>query len=30
MEEVEKQGFNIEEEQTLEDGTLRLVVGRWV
>ncbi|WP_017294056.1 DUF1257 domain-containing protein [Geminocystis herdmanii] len=30
MEEVEKQGFNIEEEETLEDGTLRVVVGRWV
>lgn len=29
-EEVEKQGFNIEEEETLEDGTLRVVVGRWV
>ena len=24
------QGFTIEEEETLEDGTLRVVVGRWV
>ncbi len=25
-----EQGFNIEEEEILEDGTVRLVVGRWV
>ncbi|NJN88723.1 MAG: DUF1257 domain-containing protein, partial [Leptolyngbyaceae cyanobacterium SL_7_1] len=24
------QGFTIEEEETLADGTIRLVVGRWV
>lgn len=27
---VQEQGFNVEEEETLEDGTVRLVVGRWV
>ncbi len=27
---VEEQGFNIEEQETLEDGTVRVVVGRWV
>ena len=27
---VQEQGFNIEEEETLEDGTVRVVVGRWV
>ena len=25
-----EQGFNIEEEETLADGTVRVVVGRWV
>jgi hypothetical protein len=29
MSTVAEQGFNIEEEETLEDGTLRVVVGRW-
>lgn len=27
---VQEQGFNIEEEEVLEDGTVRVVVGRWV
>ncbi len=27
---VEEQGFNVEEEEVLEDGTVRVVVGRWV
>jgi|SRR6476469_5029729 len=27
---VQDQGFNVEEEETLVDGTVRLVVGRWV
>lgn len=27
---VQEQGFNVEEEETLVDGTVRLVVGRWV
>jgi hypothetical protein len=27
---VQQQGFNIESEQTLEDGTIQVVVGRWV
>lgn len=26
----EQEGFNLEEEESLEDGTIRLVVGRWV
>ncbi len=30
METVQKQGFNVEEEEVLEDGTVRVVVGRWV
>jgi hypothetical protein len=30
MQSVEEQGFNIEAEETLEDGTVRVVVGRWV
>jgi len=30
MSTVQEQGFNIEEEETLEDGTVRVVVGRWV
>lgn len=27
---VQEQGFNVEEEETLTDGTVRVVVGRWV
>jgi Protein of unknown function (DUF1257) len=27
---VHEQGFNIEDEEILEDGTVRVVVGRWV
>ena len=27
---AQEQGFNIEEEDVLEDGTVRVVVGRWV
>ncbi|MEG4110671.1 MULTISPECIES: DUF1257 domain-containing protein [Microcoleus] len=27
---VQSEGFNVEEEETLADGTLRVVVGRWV
>jgi len=27
---VKDQGFNVEAEETLEDGTMRLVVGRWI
>ncbi len=27
---VEKQGFDIEEEEILEDGTVRVIVGKWV
>ena len=27
---VHEQGFNVEEEETLQDGTVRVVVGRWV
>ncbi|HEY9607961.1 DUF1257 domain-containing protein [Allocoleopsis sp.] len=30
MASVQEQGFNVEEEETLEDGTVRVVVGRWV
>ena len=30
MASVREQGFNVEEEETLEDGTVRVVVGRWV
>jgi Protein of unknown function (DUF1257) len=30
METVREQGFNIEDEEILEDGTVRVVVGRWV
>lgn len=30
MHSVQEQGFNVEEEETLEDGTVRVVVGRWV
>ncbi len=27
---VQEQGLNVEEEEVLEDGTVRVVVGRWV
>ncbi|MBD2180015.1 MULTISPECIES: DUF1257 domain-containing protein [Oscillatoriophycideae] len=27
---VQEQGFNVEEEETLEDGTVRVVVAKWV
>ncbi|KAF3884908.1 MULTISPECIES: DUF1257 domain-containing protein [Nostocales] len=27
---IQEQGFNLEEEEVLEDGTVRVVVGRWV
>jgi len=27
---VQEQGFDVEEEETLADGTVRVVVGRWV
>ena len=27
---VESEGFNVEEEETLADGTVRVVVGKWV
>jgi hypothetical protein len=27
---VAEQGFNVEEEEVLEDGTVRVVVGSWV
>lgn len=30
MQSVADQGFNVEEEETLDDGTVRVVVGRWV
>jgi hypothetical protein len=30
MESVQEQGFNVEEEEVLQDGTVRVVVGRWV
>jgi hypothetical protein len=30
MSAVQEQGFNVEEQETLEDGTVRVVVGRWV
>jgi hypothetical protein len=30
MTSVQEQGFNVEEEETLEDGTVRVVVGRWI
>ena len=30
MSTVQEQGFNVEEEEVLEDGTVRVVVGRWV
>ena len=30
MSTVQEQGFNVEEEEVLEDGTVRVVVGKWV
>jgi hypothetical protein len=30
MTSVQEQGFNVEQEEILEDGTVRVVVGRWV
>jgi len=30
MTSVREQGFNVEEEETLADGTIRVVVGKWV
>ncbi|MUH01406.1 DUF1257 domain-containing protein [Scytonema sp. UIC 10036] len=27
---IQEQGFNLEEEEVLEDGTVRVIVGRWV
>lgn len=30
MASVQEQGFDVEEQETLEDGTVRVVVGRWV
>lgn len=30
MKTIETEGFNIETEEVLEDGTIRVVVGRWV
>ncbi len=27
---VQEQGFNVEDEEVLADGTVRVVVGRWV
>ncbi len=30
MQSVQEQGFDVEEESVLEDGTVRVVVGRWV
>ncbi len=30
MTSVQEQGFNVEQEEVLEDGTVRVVVGRWV
>ena len=30
METIQTEGFNVEEEEVLEDGTVRVVVGRWV
>lgn len=30
MHSVQEQGFNVEDEETLEDGTVRVVVGRWM
>jgi len=30
LQSIEEQGFNVEEEQVLEDGTVKVVVGKWV
>jgi hypothetical protein len=30
METIQTEGFNVEEEEVLADGTVRVVVGRWV
>ena len=30
IETIQTEGFNIEEEEVLEDGTVRVIVGRWV
>lgn len=30
MQSVNEQGFNVEEEETLQDGTVKIVVGKWV
>jgi hypothetical protein len=30
METIQSEGFNVEEEEVLADGTLRVIVGRWV
>lgn len=30
MNSVQEQGFDIEEEEVLEDGTVKVVVGKWV
>jgi hypothetical protein len=30
MHTVQEQGFNVEEEEVMEDGTVRVLVGRWV
>ena len=30
METIQTEGFNVEEEEVLEDGTVRVLVGRWV
>ena len=30
MNSVQEQGFDIEEEEVLEDGTVRVIVGKWV
>ncbi|MBO1062760.1 MAG: DUF1257 domain-containing protein [Aphanizomenon flos-aquae CP01] len=30
METIQTEGFNVEEEEVLADGTLRVIVGRWV
>jgi hypothetical protein len=30
METIQTEGFNVEEEEVLADGTVRVIVGRWV
>lgn len=30
LQSIEEQGFNVEEEQVLEDGTVKVVVGKWI